>query len=64
MRKVMHHKNPKFQHKPKSSNQLQNAFMHLNSGELRTQKANNLLNIFGMSRMPNILRMLQRRVSI
>ncbi len=64
MRKVMHHKNPRFQSKPKKGNQLQNTFAHLNSGTFNTQRANNLLHIFGMARMPNILRMLQRRVSI
>lgn len=64
MRKVMHHKNPKFQHKPKSDGQLRNAYAQLNSGTFSTQRASNLLHIFGMARMPNILRMLQRRVSI
>ena len=64
MRKVMHHKNPKFQSKPKSHSQLQNAYAQLNFGALSTKRANNLLHIFGMSHMPNVLRMLQRRVSI
>lgn len=64
MRKVMHHKNPRFQHKPNNRNQLQRAYAQLNSGALSAQRASNLLHIFDMSRMPNILRMLQRRVSI
>lgn len=64
MRKVMHHKNPKFQSKPKSDGQLRNAYAQLNVWRTSTKRANNLLHIFGMSRMPNILRMLQRRVSI